>query len=61
MWAMPPRRINPLKSLAANCGPSSEMTRGVMPGNRSRARWMICSMSTSVITYGEDFACPFNR
>src|SRR5215813_12812848 len=46
---MPQRRMNSLKSLAMNCGPLSEMIRGVTPGNFSRARWMICSMSASVI------------
>src|SRR5215471_11624251 len=46
---MPQTRMNSLKSLAMNCGPLSEMIRGLASGNFSRPRWMICSMSTSVI------------
>jgi hypothetical protein len=32
---MPQMRMNALKSLAMNCGPLSEMIRGVVPGNLS--------------------------
>ena len=39
---MPQMRMNSLKSLAMNCGPLSEMIRGVTPGNFSAARWTIC-------------------
>jgi hypothetical protein len=35
---MPEMRINSLKSLAMNCGPLSEMIRGLAPGNFSLAR-----------------------
>jgi hypothetical protein len=43
--------MNSLKSRAMNCGPLSEMIRGLTSGYRSRARWMIVSMSASVIRW----------
>src|SRR3989304_937747 len=46
---MPQMRMNSLKSLAMNCGPLSEMIRGVTPGNFSRARCTMISTSASVI------------
>src|SRR6516162_1582965 len=46
---MPERRINSLKSFAINCGPLSEITRGLTPGYRSLARSRMISTSASVI------------
>ena len=44
---MPQTRMNSVKSLATNCGPLSEMSRGVTPGNFARARGTIYSISAS--------------
>jgi hypothetical protein len=41
--------MNSLKSRAMNCGPLSEMIRGVAWGNFSRARCKMISTSASVI------------
>ena len=45
-------RMNSLKSRAMNCGPLSEMIRGVTPGNFSRARWMIWRRSSGKMPSG---------
>ena len=42
-------RMNSLKSRAINCGPLSQMMRGLAPGYRSLARSRMISMSASVI------------
>ena len=48
---MPQTRMNSLKSLAMNCGPLSEMIRGVWPGTFSRARWMmVCTSDSSILS-----------
>lgn len=46
---MPDIRMNSLKSLAMNCGPLSEMTRGRAPGHFSFAPCKMISMAASVI------------
>src|SRR5271163_2481463 len=46
---MPEMRMNSLKSLAMNCGPLSEMIRGLASGYCSLARSRMISISVSVI------------
>src|SRR5713226_3158033 len=46
---MPEMRMNSLKSLAMNCGPLSEMIRGLASGCFSLAASRMISMSASVI------------
>ena len=48
-WVMPEIRMNSLKSRAMNCGPLSEMIRGLASGYFSLPPSRMISISASVI------------